>query len=119
MATFVGVRIEGVVHVYRLDPPDCARLKHYLPPGRRSKGGFEWGYSGAGPAELSFCLLADVTQDEDVAEILYQRFKFEVVKFLPRACWVMESEFVEEWLAGQIGRCRVTAEALEQILEGR
>lgn len=103
MATFVGARVEGICHVYRLDPPDCNRLKHYLPPGRGSKGGYEWGYGGAGPAELAFCLLADVTQDVEVAELLYQRFKWDVVKLLPRAGWVIESEYIEEWMVRQIG----------------
>lgn len=119
MATFVGVRVDGVTHVYRLDPPDCTRLTHYLPPGRPSKGGFEWGYSGAGPAELAFCLLADVTGDTAVAELLYQRFKFDVVRLLPRAGWVIETDFVEQWLVGQIAGCQLTAELFEARMEDR
>lgn len=119
MATYVGVRIDGAVHVYRLDPPDCTRLKHFLATGYRTKGGFEWGYSGAGPAELSIAILADVTQDDDVATMLYQRFKFDVVRMMPRAGFVLESEYVERWLMEQIGRCKLTAEAFDRIMEGR
>jgi len=102
MATFVGVRIDGAVHVYRLDPPDCTRLKHHLVAGYRTKGGFEWGYRGAGPAELAIAILHDVCQDDDVAARLYQRFKHDVIAFLPRAGFVMESEYVERWLMEQI-----------------
>jgi len=52
-----------------------------LPPRRdlldHSPGGFEWGYSGSGPAQLALALR------------LHQKFKFAVIAKLLRDCWQM------------------------------
>lgn len=41
-----------------------------------SPTGFEWGYTGSGPAQLALALLADATGDDEQALRLHQRFKF-------------------------------------------
>src|SRR4051812_34392408 len=40
-----------------------------------SPDGFNWGYGGSGPAQLSLALLADATGEPDTATRLYQEFK--------------------------------------------
>lgn len=37
--------------------------------------GFEWGYSGSGPAQLALALLLDATRDKEVALKFHQEFK--------------------------------------------
>lgn len=102
MATYIGVRVEGTCHVYRLDPPLCSTVKPNRTLSGCGKGDLEWGYRGAGPASLAITIIYDVTADADVTHLLYQRFKHDVVALLPRAGWIMESECVEEWIMRQI-----------------
>jgi hypothetical protein len=118
MATFIGVRVEGTCHVYRLDPPICSRLTP--DPKRRDKYpcGLEWGYRGAGPAQLAHSIIKDVTDDLEVTELLYQRFKHDVISVLPRAGWIMESEYVEEWIMRQITPEPQVIDATENLPEG-
>ena len=42
---------------------------------KHSPTGFEWGYVGSGPAQLSLALLADALGDDERAQDLYQQFK--------------------------------------------
>ena len=102
MATFVGVRVDGVCHVYRLDPPDCCRLDPAFQVRKHSPCGFEWGYSGSGPSQLALAILFDVISDGEAALLLYQRFKFDVVRTLPRAGFIIETEWVEAWIMKEI-----------------
>lgn len=44
-----------------------------------SPDGFNWGYSGSGPAQLALALLADALGDDERAQDIYQDFKFKVV----------------------------------------
>ena len=50
-----------------------------------SKGGFEWTYEGAGPAQLSLALLADHFGDDRKALQHSERFMREVVANLDNA----------------------------------
>lgn len=52
------------------------KLRNHCPDG------FQWGYGGAGPAQLSLALLLDATSDPDTALHYYQQFKWDKV-----ACW--------------------------------
>lgn len=44
-----------------------------------SPDGFEWGYGGSGPAQLSLAILADFLEDDAKALQLYQPFKWRTV----------------------------------------
>src|ERR1700709_2265751 len=44
-----------------------------------SPDGFNWSYSGSGPAQAALAILADATGDDELAQDLYQTFKREVV----------------------------------------
>jgi hypothetical protein len=49
-----------------------------------SPDGFEWGYGGSGPAQLSLAIVADATGDDELALKIYQRMKVEVFGRLPQ-----------------------------------
>jgi Family of unknown function (DUF6166) len=67
-----------------------------------SPTGFEWGYSGSGPAQLALALAADVLQDDEKAQDCYQRLKFKLIGGLPDQGWILTEE-----------RLRTTIEAIE------
>ena len=61
-----------------------------------SPSGFEWGYSGSGPAQLALALLAYHLQDDKEAVVLHQAFKFAVIAKLPRNDWTLTSAQIHE-----------------------
>lgn len=66
-----------------------------------SPTGFEWGYSGSGPAQLALAILADVAGDE-VAVRKHQAFKREFIAPLDAADpWEIEGSRVRAWLVDQ------------------
>ncbi len=46
---------------------------------QHSPTGFQWGYQGSGPAQLSAAILYEVTDDPEIARSYYQTFKFDHV----------------------------------------
>ena len=72
-----------------------------------SPTGFEWGYSGSGPAQLAIAILFDHLKDspartkywaEQRAMQFYQDFKFRVIACLPHDYWQIKSLDVEDFL---------------------
>jgi len=61
-----------------------------------SPSGFEWGYGGSGPAQLSIALLAHA-YDEEFAADNYQSFKREVVSELPEDGWTLNFTDLDAW----------------------
>ncbi len=76
-------------------------LRHHV---LHSPTGFEWGYGGSGPADLALAILADATEDLELAQELHQRFKWDVVAKLPRDRWTLFRSKVLAWVEAQ-GRC--------------
>ncbi len=68
-----------------------------------SPTGFEWSYSGSGPAQLALALAADVLGDDDRAQEVYQRLKARLVGGLPHEGWVLTEQ-----------RVRAAIDAIEQ-----
>ena len=64
---------------------------------RHSPSGFEWGYLGSGPADLSLNILLLFTSEE-AADALYQTFKSEFVANVPREGGVIKKEEIIAWL---------------------
>ena len=62
-----------------------------------SPDGFNWGYSGSGPAQLAYALLLEVTDDEQTALRYYQDFKWDVIANLPPA-WLIAESSILDWL---------------------
>lgn len=60
-----------------------------------SPTGFEWGYSGSGPAQLALALLADHLNDDEEAVRLHQEFKQAVVANLDRRSWRLTGEQIQ------------------------
>lgn len=63
-----------------------------------SPDGFEWGYSGSGPAQLALAILLDVTGDAELAQEHYQTFKRQFVANWEDE-WRITDREVREWLA--------------------
>jgi hypothetical protein len=66
---------------------------------KHSPTGFEWGYSGSGPAQLALALAADVLGDDDRAQDVYQRLKFKLVAGLPREGWELTGDRIRAAIA--------------------
>lgn len=102
--------------VYVAHPRTRVVLRTYLDTGREipithhirhSPDGFNWGYSGSGPAELARCLLWDVMGYEP-EPALYQAFKAEVISGLVQdQPWQMPISAIVTWLSSRNPRVHV------------
>ena len=64
-----------------------------------SPTGFEWGYSGSGPAQLALAILAEHLGNDDAALNLYQDFKWACIAQICGANWSLSSEQIDNCLA--------------------
>lgn len=68
-----------------------------------SPTGFEWGYGGSGPAQLSLALLADALKgcpnSDDLAQEFYQRFKDKVISGMGNDRWVLSQATIHRTVA--------------------
>ena len=89
MKIYHGRRTEHgcAVDVEEDDDIYCLNPRHDLR--NHSPTGLEWGYSGSGSAQLALALAADVLQDDERAEEIYQRLKFRIIGGLPHQGWVL------------------------------
>lgn len=97
---YFGIREEGVARVYRFREKTDSRAGVPLDPRlelrNHSPTGFEWGYGGSGPAQLSLAILADYLKNDQQALEYYQSFKFAVIGALPREkSWVLTEVEIE------------------------
>ncbi len=64
-----------------------------------SPTGFEWGYGGAGPAQLALAILAAYLGDDRRAVALHQRFKWRLIAPQPRTLeWSLTTDWLERIL---------------------
>ena len=82
---------------------------YYLKPRNNwvnhSPGGFEWGYGGSGPSQLSLAILADTLEERigDKGSIKalalhnYQSFKWDVVSRFNRSKFAISQDVVWRW----------------------
>lgn len=82
------------VVLWRVGGTAHASVPHVI---RHSPTGIEWGYLGAGPADLALSVLADLTSREE-ADRLYQRFQHDVIARVPEAGGVLPVESVRAWI---------------------
>lgn len=81
-----------------------ANVPLYLDEVNHSPTGFEWGYRGSGPAQLSYALLrvyfrvchGDDTQD--AARGLYMYFKDDIICGIQKPEWELDSSIIDGWL---------------------
>ena len=65
-----------------------------------SPDGFNWGYSGSGPAQLALALLLRAGCSHELAVRLHQQFKHDVIAPLPQRDFRIEVD-VAQWIAKQ------------------
>lgn len=81
------VTVHGPKGAYPLPP--CNNVRNHSPDG------FNWGYGGSGPAQLSLALLCDCCGVE-MAREYYQDFKFRVISGLEGDEWsLFESDVLQ------------------------
>jgi hypothetical protein len=95
---YEGKRIHGLTDVRVDGVPLNPRLDLW----KHSVTGFEWGYTGSGPAQLALAILTDHLEDDEQALNLYQRFKWAVIVGLPRRRWTLTSREIEEAVSNLI-----------------
>ena len=98
-AVRLGADPDDVVLMRRVDGTATATVSHAV---RHSPGGIEWGYGGAGPADLARSVLLALAC-EATAERLYEAFKADVIARVPRAGGVLRAADVRAWVAAQTG----------------
>jgi len=60
--------------------------------------GFQWGYAGSGPSQLSLAILLDFTKGNiPISKNFYQRFKFEFVSKWQDSWSITEIE-IQDWI---------------------
>lgn len=74
-----------------------------------SPTGFEWGYSGSGPAQLALAICADLVGDKRALAI-YMEVKSQLIARIDAPTWTLTAEVIERVIA--------EAEALEKIRTG-
>jgi hypothetical protein len=86
---------DGTAHVMIVDDDRLRVLPMQLDLFNHSPTGFEWGYGGSGPAQLALALLADALDDDAIAVILHQRFKWKFIATMPQdVTWQMSRQEV-------------------------
>jgi hypothetical protein len=95
MKRYIGRRIGHAIDVTVDGVPLHPRLDLW----NHSPSGFEWGYSGSGPAQLALAILADCLGDEEEALEWYQDFKSAVIAGLPYAGWTLTEEGIRDTIA--------------------
>ena len=80
-----------------LKPNRSQAIKNHSPDG------FNWGYSGSGPAQLALALLLEVTDDEATALAHYHDFERQVIAAISsqETNWEMPEEKIIAWLEAQ------------------
>ncbi|MDP2729156.1 MAG: DUF6166 domain-containing protein [Dehalococcoidales bacterium] len=81
-----------------LSPKPSQKLFNHSPDG------FQWGYGGSGPAQLSLALLLDVTGDDELSVRLHQSFKREFVAGWKEK-WEISTEEIRGWIERSKGLC--------------
>ena len=99
---YVGYRQRGRAIIEKYPDREPLTPDRSLELANHSPSGFEWGYTGSGPAQLALALLLDYTDDEEVALAEYMAFKNEVVSQLecagPEKRWRLTGSEIESTL---------------------
>ena len=77
-----------------LSPSASLQLRDHSPDG------FQWGYSGSGPSQLSLALLLDVTGNPELAQAHYHDFKFYMVASWGEE-WQITSQEILEFISSE------------------
>lgn len=102
-ANIVASTIENGVRIVTFDGKP---LPLRLDLRNHSPAGFNWGYNGSGPAQLSLAILAAVLGDDDAALALYQGYKREFVSQISVDNWTLPAVEVLAWVEGEPDRAK-------------
>jgi uncharacterized protein DUF6166 len=86
-----------------------------LRPGRsqrvrnHSPDGFNWGYGGSGPAQLTLALLLELTT-ADMALLWYQEVKWRIIVRLPQADFILDSQDLLSCITSAVSAALVQGE---------
>lgn len=111
MTKYIGTRTDqGCTVTYDEGPLDPRLdLRNHSPTG------FEWGFHGSGPAQLSLAILCCQLGDDKMACRLYQSFKRNVIGNLSRDNWTLTLEDVAKWVREfLVANPKVAEEAAEE-----
>lgn len=87
------------VLVWEAEQPRPLDLVPSLRLHNHSPGGFAWGYTGSGPAQLALAILLDYLGDEQMALAHYQAFKTSHVSSWPQeGAWELGADEIEAFL---------------------
>ena len=81
---------------------------------RLSLEGFEWGYVGSGPYQLALAILADHYDSPQTALETYRTFCETTVAALPPDGWELDSNQVDNAVAGVVELDMTLAELLDK-----
>ena len=80
---------------------------------------FEWGYKGAGPARLSFAILAHYFQDDRKALALYRSFCDSVIAELKVDEWSVTTDVINRYLQKTVEVSMTLDELLNRVRASR
>jgi hypothetical protein len=69
-----------------------------------SPNGFNWGYSGSGPAQLALALILHATGETYLARRYYQDFKGDIVAKL-KDQWQLSADEIKQWIHNEQKKC--------------
>ncbi len=107
MKKFIGNRTATAVTVFVVDGPDhrLLELEPSFKLARHSPTGFEWGYSGSGPAQLALAMMleyylaagASIEDAGHTALAHHQEFKRQIVANMPDTRWELTFDDIALW----------------------
>jgi len=103
MLTFIGLRTSGTTAVF-VRSGEANFLGVLTSEHGDARGCFEWGYGGVGPRYLARAILLAVTKDQEVADSLCMRFKWDRISKLRGPFWMIHQEEVEVWIIEQVAK---------------
>jgi hypothetical protein len=115
-AGYAGLRSDNVVTVWRYSRRHFVALNPRTDVRNHSPDGFEWGYGGSGPAQLALAILCNALQNVELAQELYQAFKWAIVARLHNRRWRLSQTFVLRWCRR---RCRELGYEMFATVDGQ
>lgn len=107
MKSYRGVRKDAGTVVTVTKENVTSKLDPRFDLRNHSPTGFEWGYGGSGPAQLSLAMLADCLGDDRMAQEFYQDFKFKVIGRFKGDEWTLTAKEIESVMA-ELKHCEAT-----------
>lgn len=102
MKTYTGTRTPEGCTVTVRENGHVRPLPLHLSLRRHSPAGFEWGYTGSGPAQLALAVCHDLLRDREAALGVYQGFKRDVIANLAGDVWELTEDAVHLALAAPL-----------------